>query len=102
MMKDKEEKSPKKSQQPMVPQFLDNACDATRVLMKRRQLYDIKEKLAKEKVLFEQKCLILKEREDELTKRELEFQLKVCYIDRLHYLSSNSPILWFLKSCVDL
>ena len=78
MMKDKEEKSPKKSQQPMVPQFLDNACDATRVLMKRRQLYDIKEKLAKEKVLFEQKCLILKEREDELTKRELEFQLKVC------------------------
>jgi hypothetical protein len=41
-------------------------------------LYDIKEKLAKEKELFEQKSLILKEREDELTKRELEFQLKVC------------------------
>jgi hypothetical protein len=78
MMKDKEKKSPKKSQHPLEPQFLDNACDATRVLMKRRQLYDIKETLVKEKELFEQKSLILKEREDELTKRELEFQLKVC------------------------
>ena len=78
MMKEEEKKSPKKSQHPLEPQFLDNACDATRVLMKRRQLYDIKEKLAKEKAMFEQKCLILKEREDELTKRELEFQLKVC------------------------
>jgi hypothetical protein len=59
------------------PKFLENACDATRILSKRRQLYDIKEKVAVEKENFDRQSLILLQKEDELTKREIDFQAKV-------------------------
>jgi hypothetical protein len=59
------------------PQFLEHACDATRILSKRRQLYDIKERVTTEKENFDRQILILQQKEDELTKRELDFQAKV-------------------------
>ncbi len=76
----------------LLPKFLDNACDATRILSKRRQLYDIKEKVAVEKENFDRENLILQRKEDELTKRELDFQAKVCDLD----LDSFQNIHWQL------
>jgi hypothetical protein len=63
------------------PQFLEHACDATRILSKRRQLYDIKERVTTEKENFDRQNLILQQKEDELTKRELDFQAKVRNVD---------------------
>lgn len=57
--------------------FLENACDATRMLSKRRTLFDIKERFAAEKAKYDEHCKILEEKEAELTKRDLEFQAKV-------------------------
>jgi hypothetical protein len=59
------------------PQFLEHACDSTRILSKKRELYDIKERVAIEKENFERKSLILQQKEDELTTRDLDFQSKV-------------------------
>jgi hypothetical protein len=69
------------------PKFLENACDATRILSKRRQLYDINENVAVEKEKFDRQCLILQQKEDELTKRELNFQAKVRELDLDSFLS---------------
>jgi hypothetical protein len=53
------------------PDFLRNACDATRILSKRRQLFDVKERLAIEKANYEKRCMELEEKE-----RKLEAQAK--------------------------
>lgn len=53
------------------PDFLQNACDATRILSKRRQLFDVKERLAIEKANYEKRCMELEEKE-----RKLEAQAK--------------------------
>ena len=58
-------------------QFLENACDATRMLSKRRQLFDIKERFATEKGKYDEKCKILEQKEAEQSKRDLDFQAKV-------------------------
>ena len=58
-------------------QFLENACDATRLLGKRRQLFDTKERFAAEKTRYEEQCKILAQKDAELTKRDLELQAKV-------------------------
>ena len=59
------------------PQFLKHACDATRMLNKRRQLFDIKERFAVEKAMYDERCEVLRQREEELSKRDLEFQTKL-------------------------
>ncbi|KAL3776800.1 hypothetical protein ACHAW5_006219 [Stephanodiscus triporus] len=63
------------------PQFLEHACDSTRILSKKRELYDIKERVAIEKESFDRKSLILQQKEDELAKRELDFQSKLALFD---------------------
>ena len=55
---------------PAEPEFLKHACDATRILAKRRQLFDLKERYAKEK----EKLSLLDEKETDLTRREAEFK----------------------------
>jgi hypothetical protein len=72
------------------PQFLEHACDATRILSKRRQLHDIKERVATEKENFDRQNLILQQKIDELTKRELDFQAKVRDLDLHEFCLSTS------------
>ena len=62
---------------PNQPQFLEHACDATRILNKRRQLFDIKERHEHEKKEYDAKCKVVEEKNKEITKRDLEFQAKV-------------------------
>lgn len=68
-----EEASSKKEQ----AQFLANACDSTRLLAKRRELFDIKERLAKEKEEYNKRCQRTSDIEADLSKRDLEFQEKL-------------------------
>ncbi len=42
--------------------FLENACNATRVLSKRRTLFDIKERFAVEKAKYDERCRVLEKR----------------------------------------
>jgi len=53
------------------PDFLKNACDATRILSKRRQLFDVKERLAIEKANYEKRWMELEEKEREAQAKEL-------------------------------
>ena len=62
---------------PNQPQFLEHACDATRILNKRRQLFDIKERHEHEKKEYDAKCKVVEEKNKEITKRDLEYQAKV-------------------------
>lgn len=59
------------------PQFLEHACDATRILNKRRQLFDIKERFVTEKAKYDERCKQLRQAEADLSKRDLEFQAKL-------------------------
>ena len=71
------------------PQFLEHACDATRILNKRRQLFDIKERFAAEKVKYDEKCKLLRQAEVDLSKRDLEFQAKVFAHDNFTIISKS-------------
>ena len=62
---------------PDEPKFLARACDATRILNKRRQLFDIKERYAAERAQYDERCKMLEQKDVELKKRDLEFQAKV-------------------------
>ena len=59
------------------PQFLKHADDATRLLNKRRQLFDIKERFASEKEKYDEKIKDIEQREADLCKRDLDFQAKI-------------------------
>lgn len=59
------------------PPFLEHACDATRMLNKRRQLFDIKERFAAEELEYGERCKALEAREAEIRSKDLEFQAKV-------------------------
>ena len=58
-------------------QFLVHSGDATKILHKRRQLFDIKERFQAEKARYDEKCKALKETEKDLVKRDVDFQAKV-------------------------
>ncbi len=59
------------------PEFLEHAGDSTRILSKRRELFDMKEKYAVEKVKYDERCQQVELQEADLKKRDLEFQAKV-------------------------
>ena len=57
--------------------FLEDACDATRMLGRRRTLFDMKERFAAEKARYDEGSEALEGREAELSKRDLDLQAKV-------------------------
>lgn len=56
------------------PQFLEHACVATRMLNKRRQLFDVKEILIARKAEYDKKMEEFKLQEEELGIKDLKFQ----------------------------
>ncbi len=56
------------------PEFLQHACIATRMLNKRRQLYDVKEILVALKEESKAKIREYDKQEDKLRKKDLQFQ----------------------------
>mmetsp|Transcript_24217 Transcript_24217/g.27900 ORF Transcript_24217/g.27900 Transcript_24217/m.27900 type:complete len:193 (-) Transcript_24217:856-1434(-) len=61
-----------KSHQPMV--FLENACTETRMLEKRRQMFEISEALEHQKDEFARREDAFRRREDSLRKKDLQLQ----------------------------
>ncbi|KAL9189599.1 hypothetical protein ACHAXT_009274 [Thalassiosira profunda] len=59
------------------PTFLEHAGDATRLLAKRRELFDAKERLAAEKEKYEERCSSLDLKEEYLKDRDLAFQRRL-------------------------
>ena len=59
------------------PPFLEHAGDATRLLAKRRALFDAKERLAAEKEKYEARCRSLDQKEEDLKDRDLAFQRRL-------------------------
>jgi len=56
------------------PGFLKHACIATRMIDKRRQLFDLQEQFNKEKVKYDKKNEILLREEEEYKRQDFEFQ----------------------------
>lgn len=56
------------------PEFLENACIATRMLSRRRQLYELKETLVTLKKEFHAKISDYEQQEEQLRKKDLQFQ----------------------------
>jgi hypothetical protein len=56
------------------PDFLQHACIATRMIDKRRQLFDLQLKLDAEKVEYDRKCNLLQQKEEDYRRRDLAFQ----------------------------
>ena len=81
---------------PAEPEFLKHACDATRILAKRRQLIDLKERYAKEKEMLS----LLDEREADLTRREAEFEDKLMKFEK--NAKENESKETTVKICEDL
>ena len=68
------------------PEFLEHAGDSTRILSKKRQLFDMKEKYAAEKAKYDEKIKQLEMQEADLKKRDLDFQAKVIFLPDLFIL----------------
>lgn len=56
------------------PEFLEHACIATRMIDKRRQLFDLQLKVNEEKVEHYKKCQTLCQEEEDFQRRDLEFE----------------------------
>lgn len=56
------------------PEFLEHACIATRMLDKRRQLFDLKHEFAAQRSKYDEQCVILQQKEELLNQRVLVFQ----------------------------
>lgn len=56
------------------PGFLEHAGVATRFLDKRHQLYDLKEEFVVQKQLYDRRCEELRQREEQLAKKDIAFQ----------------------------
>jgi len=63
------------------PKFLEHACIATRMIDKRRQLFDLQETFHVEKKNHDAKLAILKQKEDEYERQDMEFQKKLIHFE---------------------
>ena len=56
------------------PEFLEHACIATRMIDKRRQLFDLQLKVNAEKAKYHEQCQSLCRDEEDFQRRDLEFK----------------------------
>lgn len=65
------------------PKFLEHACIATRMIDKRRRLFDLQEKFHVEKRNHDVKLSTLKQKEDDYKRRDLDFQKSLIQFEAL-------------------
>lgn len=75
------------------PEFLEHACIATRMIDKRRHLFDIEEKLKAEKIDYDRKSELLRREEEDHHLRDIEFQQNLIKFEKAFIVKKESAYL---------